>query len=352
MIKTELDKIISAKINKQYSNELLDALKVWCSPVPYINPTVNSPRSPLRIACILSNKLYQDLKFEASLLLLTEQTWYEILKYGKPDFLLIDSFWSTTTGDWYLSQSCQSKSADTLNNVLAIAKTLGIPTVYWNTADYLYLNVFLDFSFNFDFIFCSDCRVAEVISKKSKNVDILAPAFQPALYNPFRDRSFVRHFKLDILFDGWADVFRFGDELKYLTSLGGEGLSIIDSNFVLFKSKIKETPDFAENIIGYVGFLDRLMALKYSTLSIMDECTILTPTRQTWMSLEIAACRLPLLYRGCLSENDLRKNFALEFSDPQDLIQAVENLLTDPLLRESTAQNTWRNTHNFHTILC
>jgi len=342
---------MSSSLHLQADSEKTVAnTKTWYSPIPYFQPRIKEPRSNLLIACVVGNRLYQGLRFEANCLLLKPENWKRVLQYTKPDFILMESCWDTVTGDWYLAQTHPGEEHKILRDILGYARRKNIPTVFWNTQDTLYHYLFNNFAKGFDYVFCADPRESVALTKQSINNEVLLPAIQPALHNPFKDFLHARNFSLQMLYDGWADILRLSGNLAFLKDLLNFGLVIIESRFRLFRNKIDERPEFTENILGCVHWRDRLMALKYSTLCLMADATISTPTSQQWTALENAACRVPVLFRGSLMDDDIRRDIVTAIPLDDEFVSNTCVMLENELQRQKMAHLGWRTVYQKHTF--
>jgi len=340
---------MNLKIEKD-SDVTLSSTLLWSSPAPYFRPRIAKPRTGLRLASIVSDRLYQGLKFECELLLLTPDNWKSALGLGRPDFLLVESCWDTATGHWYLAQTHPGEQQEIMLAIIDYCKKNAIPTVYWHTQDLLYRYVFNTFADNFDFVFCADPRNIDYLQRKDIEADVLLPAIQPAIHNPFREFSDADKFNLDILYDGWADILRFGRDLAFLKSFKNLGLSIIESRFRLFRNKLNDTNGLKGNVLGCVHWQDRIMALKYAKLCIMADSTIATSTLQQWMALENAAFRVPVLHRGEFEPKDTRKNIIHDFADDKELVDHAEYILNNKLAGQKQGHLAWRTIYQNHTF--
>jgi hypothetical protein len=120
------------------SEAILKRTQYWAPPVPPWKPLKKSLNSSLRVACIVEGRLFQGLRFEGEVILLTPDNWKYVLRYGKPDFLLMESIWTTATGHWHMGQCPAATDHDELVKILILARTLSIPTVFWFTKGYEY----------------------------------------------------------------------------------------------------------------------------------------------------------------------------------------------------------------------
>lgn len=331
------------------SDKLLELTHFWTPPVKPL-PIIKKLNSSLRIAAIVSDHLYQGLKYECNLLLLTPENWKQVLRYGKPDFFLMESTWETCTGDWHMSQFSDSLDYDSLVSVIKYADERSIPTVFWNTNDYVHHEYYKDIIKHFNFVFCADPRESRLLETESVSSEILLPCVQPALYNPLRLCEDNDLFNLGVLFDGWADLDRLGDDLSIVNEINHFGLSIMESRYHLFRNRLEILDDYRENIIGCVDQEARRLALKYSEIYVTFQKTSASRTTQQWMTLEALASRLPVLHLGVLQEDDIRRDIVLHFSDNGSFLHELVMLEEDPIYRERVGHLGWRAVCSDHTF--
>ena len=332
------------------SPETLSSNLFWVPPVPYFRSPKRHTATNIKVASILSDRLHEGLRYECDLQILTPKNWRSVLDFADVKFFLLESCWDTATGHWHLCQSHDGIAHSALCELIAYCNKKGIPTVYWNTQDVLYHDHFVKMMKKFDHVFCADVNEVQKLRSESITAAVLLPAIQPVLHNPFKDYEFAESFNLGIVYDGWADIFRLENKFKYLQQLKAKGLSIIDSQYRLYKNKLADTRGFAENILGSVTEQSRLMALKYTTIFISSSDTISTPMRQQWMAIEAAACRLPIVHKGVLDNTDIRSKWVDSFEEADDFLNRVELYLEDDLLRQKVAHLAWREVYSQHTF--
>ncbi len=317
--------------------------------VPYYQPLRSARNSSLRIACILEDRLFRGLEDEAELYHLSEGNDDLMLHHAEPDLLLIESCWRDAVGGWNMAQSFPVEQAGLLDDALRTARSLHTPVVYWITKDVCYLDYFKDFARKADFVFCADPRVAEALRSQGVAAEVLLPAFQPTIYNPFCQYAHCKKFNFSVLYDGWADLdfFQHADE-----TLGPlrKHLTIVDSRNLIFANRRALSPEFSDQIYGCIPERARVMMLKYASVSVSLDPSRLTPTSRQWMALETAACRLPQVHFGAIPPDDMRRDFIEAFDDPDEFVEAVQNLLSEELPRERTAQKAWRAAYQSHTL--
>ena len=74
----------------------------WSPPVPSWEPLKHKKNTHLRMACMVEERLYQGLRFEGEVMILTPLNWKQILEYGKPDFILMESVLISSCGHWHM----------------------------------------------------------------------------------------------------------------------------------------------------------------------------------------------------------------------------------------------------------
>lgn len=354
------DRCLNPSINEQRrgkavalnreSKKVLEMTHYWTPPVPDWVPMKTRPNSTLRMACVLEDRLYQGLRFEGEVLLLTPDNWRQMITYGKPDLLLMESIWTTATGHWHMGQCPSASEQNGLLNIIEFAKRLSIPTVFWITKGHEYHEHYNEFSHNFDYVFCADPMEIDLLSAEGVHADLLLPCVQPAMFNPFRLYEYYKDCSIGPLFDGWADLERFGDELNVLHDIKRCGLSIIESRYQFFRNRLNILPKFKKWNLGCVTEKSRIIALKYAKAYITMEKTLSTRTSQQWMSLEATASRLPVVHHGELPESDLRKKNIIECQQEMDFLVEFVRFKKDDIYRERQGHLGWRNTVQQHTF--
>jgi len=348
--KSASHKMQSMLHSRTESPALLDRTCYWVPPVPLMEDQKLTLNSSLRIGAIVGNRLYEGLRFEGVLFPLTPDNWEKILRYANLDIIIIESCRYSATGHWYLSQFIQNEQHGKILEIVKTAEKLSIPAIFWHTQDHIYHNHYKSLASHFDFIFCADPREAEALESMHAKVELLPPAVQPAIHNPFRDIEHVDAFRIKVLYDGWTDLIRLEEKLLLLRDIIPFGLNIIESRGRLLDPKLNELPDYKPYILGCVTQAARRTALKYAEAAIAFEETLLSTTKQQWRALETAAFRLPVLYRGRLAESDIRKNIVIEHGSDDEVIEHLSEYERSPLQREKDGHLAWREVFSKHTF--
>ncbi|WP_018947726.1 glycosyltransferase [Thioalkalivibrio sp. AKL17] len=325
--------------------------------VPYWNPgippwePVKEPNSSLRIAAIVSDRLYEGLRFEGEVFLLTPDNARHTLDYGAPDLLIVESTWETATGHWYLAQPAPGAEADALRELVAHARSRGIPTVYWFTEDHVYHEHYREFATHFDHVFCADPEETQCLRAEGIQAEDLPPCVQPALYNPFRKHEEYDAMDLGVLFDGWGDLDRNPDHYAVLEEVREEHrLSILESRYLLTNNRLKAEEKHQGCILGCATRESRILALKYAKATISFEKTLSTPTTQRWEALQATASYCPAIHFGTFPEGDIRHGLVQCFGEDLDALVELIRMEEDDLYRQRIAHRAWRATLQNHTF--
>jgi spore maturation protein CgeB len=191
----------------------------------------------LKVALVSDELTLKCLAFECQVRDITPLNYKVILKLWRPDLLFVESAWRGAGESWkskiaaYPNHPGRSNLA--LRKVVAYARDLGIPCVFWNKEDCVHFERFIGSAALFDYIFTVDenCipRYREVVGP-GVPVHPLMFAVQPAIHSPsasgyvHRRACFVGSYSLHIhdRRRAWQDMmFRSSSEL---------GLTVFDRN--------------------------------------------------------------------------------------------------------------------------
>ena len=300
------------------------------------------------VGFIGSERVYHGLRHECDLVLLTPANYTRMLSSLSLDFVLVESCRETVTGHWYLAQTLDVDSRETLTALLAESRRLGIPTVYWHTEDLAYWEHYADFATGFDALYCADPRVAARFEADGVSAQVLLPAAQPRIHNGFRQSREVGSLSIPILFDGLGDIIRHGDALQVLLPLRERGLKIIDSRNQIYRTKVQTLTDYEGCVLGCVTRQGRLGALKYADSCVALETTLATRTAAEWQAVETASCRLATAYLGAADRDSMRGALYTVCKDDGALLDQIDAWQSDWLERDIAAHLAWRRVHESH----
>jgi len=114
----------------------------------------------MKIALIADELTTACLKERWHVMELTPWNYRWILRYGKPDLLLVESAWKGLRNRWKYKianyPDHPKRSNATLKKVVELAQDHGIPTAFWNKEDGVHFERFIDSAKLFEYIFTVD----------------------------------------------------------------------------------------------------------------------------------------------------------------------------------------------------
>jgi spore maturation protein CgeB len=192
-----------------------------------------------RIALVSDALTQSSLDAECDVITVTPRNHKFVLKYGRPDLLLVESAWQGYANTWkfriaaYPDHPQRSNAA--LAELVARARDAGIPTVFWNKEDGVHFDRFIDSARLFDHVFTVDenciSRYRAVVAPEV-TVNTLLFAVQPATHTftgfnfKYKRSNFVGSYSHHIHDNRrrWQDMF------FRAASQTGLGVTVVDRN--------------------------------------------------------------------------------------------------------------------------
>lgn len=114
----------------------------------------------IKIAYIADELTSICLGYEADARFVTPLNYKLMLRFWKPDFIFVESAWHGHRNVWKFKIAAYpdhpKRNNTTLQKVVSYAKSLGIPTVFWNKEDGVHYERFIESAKLFDHIFTVD----------------------------------------------------------------------------------------------------------------------------------------------------------------------------------------------------
>ena len=114
----------------------------------------------LKVALVSDELTRSSLAFECQVRDLTPLNYKLLLKFWKPDLLFVESAWSGYKNAWKFKIAAYpdhpERNNKSLARMVAYARDLGIPCVFWNKEDGVHFDRFIDSAKLFDHIFTVD----------------------------------------------------------------------------------------------------------------------------------------------------------------------------------------------------
>ena len=320
---------------------------------PYTEPDVPADKAfPLRIAALVSDGLYQKLRHEVTILILTETNWLSVMQYARPDILLVESCIVSCTGHWQHGATLLGESADAFKEMVRLANKGDIPTVFWHTLDTSYHKLFKITMEMFSTVFVADPRELAVLKKEKIEAKPLLPAIQPRWQNPFLRYAQRRAFpRTGVLFDGLADLYRLPDFPWALKSIAEKhSLALLDSRWRIWRNKRSLFDDLRARIIGSVSSRDLSAILRYTSVALTTKDTVLQPMSRLCWEIDAAAHGPVIIHEGEGLMEDVFGEFLIHCPTAQNVIEAVDHCMQEEPYRKKKAVLAIRELFRRHTI--
>lgn len=145
----------------------------------------------LKVALIADHLTETCLTFECRVRNVTPKNFSDVLRSWRPDLLLVESAFHGWCGCWRYELAKQSRwmrltRPTAIFRVLDCARSLGIPTVFWNKDDGAFFDHFIDVAKNFDHIFTTDATCVpryRAVAPSGTTVGTLMIPYQPAFHS-------------------------------------------------------------------------------------------------------------------------------------------------------------------------
>lgn len=148
------------------------------------DPRQKSYTSDLTVACVLDEFTAECLSHEVTLIKVTQEAWQSQIEQNPPDFLLVESCWKGSDGNWGTITK-GSGGGKKLSGLLRYCKQQGIPTVFWNKEDPPHYDKFGPIATLFDLAITTDVNMVPRY-KADFGIDVHPLSFgaQPRIHNP------------------------------------------------------------------------------------------------------------------------------------------------------------------------
>jgi len=314
------------------------------------------PRRPeIRVASILDEMSWENLRYECELLPLSIKNWKVELEKSPPDFLLVESAWAGNRGNWqYLITYNQPPKNNPLFSLLKYCKKMSIPTIFWNKEDPPNYEKFIDAARRFDYIFTTDQDCIKYYERDAPDsiVDVLPFAAQPNLQNPINKTQIEK--KGEICFAGaWyaRHPERFSDLKILLNAAASYDTHIYDRylNHPLHE-KYKFPKEYQKFIKGSLNFREMNEAYKQYNLFLNVNSVKDSPTMFSRRVLEIIACGTPVISGYAKGiENLLGNEIVPMCKTLKEATLIIDKLQNDMMERDKLVLKGQRKIFNLHT---
>lgn len=147
--------------------------------------------SKLKLGLVADELTKSCISLETNVCNVTPLNYFLVLHFWKPDILFVESAWQGQNNAWKFKianyPDYPKRNNKKLAKVVAYAKSLGIPTVFWNKEDGVHFERFIDSAKLFDHVFTVDENCISTYKERlpaKTTVNSMLFSAQPATHFP------------------------------------------------------------------------------------------------------------------------------------------------------------------------
>ncbi len=334
---------------------------------------ININKSFPRISYDYGKRLWpnkvKDIRFISVLDEISESSWSEefgLFRLTRNNFvkqvaastangLFLESCWNGNSGEWlyaFTSPELKHKNAQDLLKAISVAKSKGLPIMFWNKEDPMHYEKFLPIAEKCDIVFTTDVNKVDDYKKdlNNNNVYTLPFAANPYICNPM-NRS--RYEEENICFAG--SYYSVGhddrkqqmdDVLPALLNLDG----IIYDRMSKLNNERYYFPDKYQNIIrDSVNFKEMTALYKHFKLFLNVNTITDSPSMMSRRVYELLACGTPVISTPSRALEEQFPNIVQIAESAEEVERIAKRLLNHPKEYEQLSHLGYREVMLKHT---
>ena len=269
--------------------------------------------------------------------------------------LFLESCWNGNNGEWlyaFTSPELKHKNAQDLLKAIDVAKSKGLPILFWNKEDPMHYEKFLPIAEKCDIVFTTDANKVDDYKKdlNNNNVYTLPFAANPYICNPM-NRS--RYEEESICFAGSyysvghdARKQQMDDVLPALLNLDG----IIYDRMSKLNNERYYFPEKYQNIIrDSVNFKEMTALYKHFKLFLNVNTITDSPSMMSRRVYELLACGTPVISTPSKALEEQFPNIVQIAESAEEVERIAKRLLTHPKEYEKLSHLGYREVMLKHT---
>lgn len=279
----------------------------------------------------------------------------EQLAKTRLDLIFVESAWLGNGGQWShgIGYYSEEESED-LFNLLRLATSFNIPTVFWNKEDPVHFDRFAPTAARFDYVFTTDANMIpkylETPGRKNKAVSALPFYAQPKIHNPLGS---PREFHSTFAYAGTYYGDRYPERSKRLDQLlevaSSFGLEIYDRQANNPESPYKFPEKFEKDVRGALPYEEVINTYDTHIAHLNVNSVVNSPTMFSRRVVEVPACGGILVSSpGRGIEESLGSNIATS-SSKNELNEWMSSWATDSGRRLQEIWRQMRTIYRSHT---
>lgn len=314
------------------------------------------PRTAIRLAVVADTFTLDALRRECQILPLSRSNWESELTEFEPDLIFIESAWNGNNGEWIYEVVDLSEKRTALRELTSHARTLGIPTLFWNKEDPPHFEDFLEAARLCDHVATTDAKLIPTYKERLGHSRVFALPFavQADLHNCRRpgDKRGERRPEVTFLGSWWADKFDERREAQeaLLEGAAPAGLAIFDRYFKFNEHERYRFPSrWLPYIHGPLGYDHVLAAYRHFSVVLNVNTVTDSETMFSRRALEAAACGAVVISNPSVGTREAMGDLVLEANTAVECAEHVNRLQADPKGRDVLAHRAYRHVHQHHT---
>jgi glycosyltransferase involved in cell wall biosynthesis/spore maturation protein CgeB len=311
----------------------------------YAQPMGSKPLKSVKLGVIADEFTSSTLAGACEAVAIDRSNWRSQLDQHDLDAVFVESAWEGNDGAWHRGVGhYSSEESQDLYELLACARTKGIPSIFWNKEDPVHIERFLKTAIQCDHIFTTDAnmipRYLSAATPDTKTVASLPFYAEPTLHNPLPS---ARPYEHTVAYAGTYYGDRYKQRSQQLRRLlqASEpyGLTIYDRQLQYEDSPYQFPVELRENVKGALPYKEVLHQYKSHLAQLNVNSVVNSPTMYSRRVVEIAASG-GIVLSGPGRGIDETLGDTILASDDESVWNAVlHDWANHP---ESKLQETWR----------
>ncbi|MDO5691397.1 MAG: glycosyltransferase [Pseudomonadota bacterium] len=279
----------------------------------------------------------------------------ELLHAIKPDFIFIESSWHGNYSTWkYRIAKYAPPPGNELSLLVNEAKSLGIPTVFWNKEDPVHFARFIDSAKNFDYIFTT--AQESISAYKAKNSRALVQVLPFAASEDLHafDPEIERNGKICFAGSYYATRFeeRRNDQLMLLDAASCYDFDIFDRNFAVEADSPFAFPKKYQKFVkGSLSYIEMCRAYKEYSIFLNVNSIVNSETMFSRRIFELLLAGTPVISSPSVGIERFFGNDVVWIVESENEAKyAIDRLLNDKnewLRRSKKGQELVKNNHTY-----
>lgn len=323
-------------------------------------PTSIAPHFAFTVGTILDPFSESAWSSEFNLVALTPSNWRDALP--KCDFILAESAWEGSSGQWRYHLTGKSAPSDDLQELLTAAADAQIPSVFWNKEDPVHYEDFQDTAKLFDYIFTTDENsLPRYQSGVGHNrVFVLPFAAQPRIHNPARRGIQEDVNPAGIAFAGTYFRHKFQDRRTQMDLLLGAAANVAkgyDVPFTIFSRhaggdrKYQFPSKWSKYVKGALSYPQMLTAYRRFALFLNVNSVTTSPSMCARRIFEIVASGTAVISTPSAAiRNFFNADEVPVVSDKDQAERTIRALVNSPNFRARMVHKAQRQIWEHHTF--